>query len=165
MYLYKYSLLTNDQVEVLGRNPDGSWLYIQKAQGWNPCWIQQGNLEFDTNQTNILPVVYSSLPYSNQYLPPDASAHREDSQVTISWKAVWMSLDDYRGYLIEAWVCQDGAQVFLPISYYPPLADNTGTLSITIKDEPGCSLPSSARIYSAEKQGYSDLSNIPWPGY
>jgi hypothetical protein len=74
-----------------------------------------------------------------------------------------MSLDDYRGYLIEAWLCQAGEQVFNPISYVPPLASNVGSLSITVLDDPGCDLPSSARIYSAQKQGYSVGSYIPWP--
>jgi len=76
-----------------------------------------------------------------------------------------MSLDDYRGYLIEAWLCQGGAQIFDPISYVPPLASNTRTLSIQVTDEPGCTLPSNARIYSAVKQGYSNWNNVSWPAY
>ena len=76
-----------------------------------------------------------------------------------------MSLDDYRGYLIEAWICRDGAQIFDPIGYIPPLSSNTGTLSFKVTDEPGCILPSSARIYSAVKQGYSGWNIIPWPAY
>ena len=74
-----------------------------------------------------------------------------------------MSLDDYRGYLIEAWICQGGAQKFVPISYVPQLDNNIGSLSVKVTDEPGCTMPSNARIYSAQKQGYSYWSNIPWP--
>ncbi len=163
VYLYKYGVFADNPIEAIGRNWDGSWIYIQDAGGWNPCWIQAASLDFSTGDTEALPVVYSKLPFSNQYNSPDASAHRDGTEVTISWKADWMSLDDYRGYLIEAWLCQGGKQVFDPISYVPPLAGNTGTLSIKVTDEPGCALPSVVHIYSAQKRGYSNWSNVPWP--
>jgi hypothetical protein len=163
VYLYKYSVFTDNPMEAIGRNWDGSWLYIQSIAGWNPCWIQANLVKLASRDVNELPIVYSKLPYSNQYNSPDASAHRDGNKVTISWKADWMSLDDYRGYLIEAWLCQAGEQVFDPISYVPPFASNVGSLSITVLDEPGCNLLSNARIYSAQKQGYSNWSNIPWP--
>jgi hypothetical protein len=162
-YLYKYSVFAGNPMQPIGRNLDGSWLYIQAVGGWNPCWIQTTLAKFTSGNINGLPIVYSRLPFSNQYNSPDASAHRDGSEVTITWKAEWMSLDDYRGYLIEAWLCQGGLQVFDPISYVPPLASNTGTFSIKVTDEPGCDFPSTAHIYSAQKQGYSNWSNISWP--
>jgi hypothetical protein len=162
-YLYKYSVATDTLMEAIGRNQDGSWVYIQPVAGWNPCWIQASMVTLANGDIDGLPIVYSSLPYSNQYNPPDATAHREGNEVTISWKAVWMSLDDYRGYLIEAWICQGGVQIFDPVVYTPPLESNTGTLSVKLTDEPGCSLPSIGRIYSAQKQGYSYWNTIPWP--
>jgi len=162
-YLYKYSVFTDNPMEAIGRNMDSSWLYIQNVDGWNPCWIQATLVKFTSGDLNELPLIYSKLPYSNQYQSPDASAHRDGIEVTISWKAVGMSFDDYRGYLIEAWICQGGAQKFVPISYVPPLANNIGSQSVKVNDEPGCTMPSSARISSAQKQGYSNWSNIPWP--
>jgi len=164
-YLYKYSVFTDTPMEAIGRNMDGSWLYIQNVDGWNPCWIQARLVKFSSGGINGLPFIYSKLPYSNQYQPPDASANREGTEVTISWKAVEMSLDDYRGYLIEAWICQGGAQIFVPMSYVPPLANNIGSLSVKVTDETGCTMPSSARIYTAQKQGYSYWNNVPWPTY
>lgn len=163
-YLYKTSLAAGSVMEVVGRNWDGTWLEVQKVHGWNPCWIEAARVKFNTSDMKIVPVVYSAPPLSNQFAPPqDATAHRNGSEVTVSWTAVWMSFDDYRGYLIEAWVCQDGAQVFLPVSYVPPLENNTGKLSVKITDEPGCDLPSHARIYSADKYGYSVWQIIFWP--
>jgi hypothetical protein len=162
IYLYKYSVFPDNPTEAIGRNLDGSWLYIQAAGGWNPCWIQAASVKLMVGNIDTLPVVYSTLPFSNQYNSPDASAHRDGTQVTITWKADWMSLDDYRGYLIEAWLCQGGKQVFDPISYIPPLASNTGTLSVKVTDEAGCSTLSMVRMYSAQKQGYSNWSNVPW---
>jgi len=164
-YLYKYSVTTDNLMEVIGRNMDGSWIYIQNAGGWNPCWIRAALVKFAIGDINGLPIIYSRLPYSNQYRPPEATAHRNGNEVTISWKAVWMSLDDYRGYLIEAWLCRGGMQIFDPISYAPPLVSNTRILSIQVTDEPGCISPSNARIYSAVKQGYSNWTNVSWPAY
>ena len=163
VYLYKYTVFPDNPMEAIGRNLDGSWLYVQAASGWNPCWIQAAAVKFTDGNADALPVVFSTLPFSNQYNSPDASAHRDGSVVTITWKADWMSLDDYRGYLIEAWLCQGGNQVFDPIGYVPPLASNTGTLSIKVTDKSGCVIPSMVHMYSAQKQGYSNLSNVPWP--
>ena len=164
-YLYKYTVFTGDAMEAIGRNPDGTWLDVQTAGGWNPCWIRSALADINSGNINALPVIYPILPYSDQYNPPDATAHRVGANVTISWKAVWMSLDDYRGYLIEARLCQDGSLIFDPISYMPPLASNSGTLSINVTDGPGCDSPSSARIYTAVKQGYSNWTSILWPAY
>ena len=66
-----------------------------------------------------------------------------------------MSEDDYRGYLIEAWLCQDGQIVFTPLR-----SDDT---SVTFVDEPGCLEPSSAKLYTAEKHGYTNWVTIDWP--
>jgi hypothetical protein len=164
-YLYKTSLPADALMEVVGRSQEGSWFYVEEVNGWNPCWVQAAQARFNIGDASNIPFVYSTLPYSNQYWPPNAVARREGNEVTISWPAVWMSLDDYRGYLIEAWVCQDGTQVFLPISIFPPLANNTGTLSVKTTDESGCDLPSSAHIYSADKYGYSTGQKIFWPPY
>jgi hypothetical protein len=113
-----------------------------------------------------VPIVYSALPQSQLYGPPEAvSATRLGDDVTILWQAVYMTSDDYRGYLIEAWLCKGGQQVFTPIGYVKTWDVNDGTLGIKVKDEAGCLEPSSARIYSAEKHGYSGYRVIPWPPY
>ena len=76
-----------------------------------------------------------------------------------------MTEDDYEGYLIEAWVCQGGTQVFLPIGYVASFDQNSSMMVVQVKDEPGCDVPSSARIYTVEKHGYTDYRMIPWPGF
>jgi hypothetical protein len=162
-FLYKTSLLAGSVMEAVGRNPEGTWLELQEVHGWNPCWIEAARVKFSRGDATDVPVVYPLLPYSNQFAPPDAIARRSGSEVTVSWKAVWMSFDDYRGYLIEAWVCQGGKQVYLPVNYVPPLEENTGTLSVKITDEPGCDAPAHARIYSADKYGYSAWQILFWP--
>jgi hypothetical protein len=163
VYLYKTSLPAGALEEVVGRSWNNTWLEVQEVHGWNPCWLPATRVTGDIGDINRLPVVVPVLPRSNQYGPPDAIARRNGSEVTIAWQAVWMSLDDYRGYLIEAWVCQGGKQIFLPLSYVPPLDNNTGELSVKITDEPGCQAPSNGRIYSAGKRGYSTSQIIFWP--
>ena len=74
-----------------------------------------------------------------------------------------MSFDELRGYLIEAWVCQEGAFTFLPIGISPTYAENVGTFTAVIRDEPGCSEVSSARIATVVKKGYTPFEKIFWP--
>jgi hypothetical protein len=66
-----------------------------------------------------------------------------------------MTEDDYRGYLIEATVCQGGQLVWIAIA-----VDGT---SYELTDEQTCSSASSGRVYTVEKHGYTDPVDIPWP--
>jgi hypothetical protein len=66
-----------------------------------------------------------------------------------------MTDDDYRGYLIEATVCQNGNLV--------PVAVQTDRTSYAFSDESNCNGESGGRLYSVEKHGYSDPVPIPWP--
>ena len=170
VYLYDYGLNETSWMEVIGRNQDGIWLFVEGVHGWNPCWVRAEFVRFNDGgdvTTHNIRIVSSQamLPYAmNLYRPPDGiQAIRSGNKVTLYWNAVWMTEDDYRGYLIEAWLCQAGQLVFKPIAYVPPLSQNTGTLGIIITDEPGCLVPSSARIYTVEKHGYTGFIVIPWP--
>ena len=163
-FLYKTSLPVDHLMEVIGRSPDGTWIYVEEVHGWNPCWIPTTQARFNTGSVEAVPVVYPTLPRSYWYKPPNSAAHRDGSEVTVSWQAIGMAEYDYRGYLIIAWVCQGGVLVFLPVSIVPPYAKNTGTLSVKITDEPGCNEVSNAYIYTAEKRGYSG-EMVFWPPY
>ncbi|MBI4732619.1 MAG: hypothetical protein HY781_10965 [Chloroflexi bacterium] len=172
-YLYKYGLAATVWMRVIGRNSDGTWLFVKAANDpdWNGCWIETTKVEFLSGAVSDVPVYWMGLPGSVLYQPPVAvNANRVGNEVTIFWEAVWMTEDDYRGYLIEAWVCQGGTQVFLPIGHPAPLPmpsvwENIGMFSVKIIDEPGCDIPSTARIYSVEKHGYTNYRMIPWPPY
>jgi len=95
----------------------------------------------------------------NAYGPPrGVTAVRDGAQVTISWNQVKMTRDDDRGYLIEAFVCQDGLYLWWTFSY----PDQFKT-SYTVKDEAGCPEASYGQIYTVEKHGYSKPRDIPWP--
>jgi hypothetical protein len=171
MYLFDYGLNATTWMEVIGRNEEGTWLFIQGVHGWNPCWVRTNFVRFNDGgdvTTHNIPIVDPDvqLPYSSLYKPPDGvQAFRNGDNVTIYWNAVWMTEDDYEGYLVEAWVCETGSLVFHPRGYKPPRNQNTGTLGIIIRDEADCQQPSHARIYLAEKHGYTGYINIPWPAY
>ena len=167
-YLFKYGLNATVWMTVVGRNMDGSWLNIKSAYDpiTNACWIKSTLVHFDKGSIKDVPIIWTGLPYSTLYQPPAAvSANRVGNVVSIFWQPVYMTEDDYRGYLIEAWVCQKGSQVFLPIGYVTSFSQNNSMMVVQVTDEPGCDLPSSARIYSVEKHGYTDYRLIPWPGF
>lgn len=96
---------------------------------------------------------------SNMYGPPqNVIATRSGNQVTISWDQVSMTTDDDRGYLLELFVCQNTASIWWTDSY----ADQF-TTTYTVTDEGGCAQPSSGKLYTVEKHGFSEAAIIPWP--
>ena len=65
---------------------------------------------------------------------------------------------DDRGYLLELFVCQNGNLLWWTDSY-----EDQFTTSYEVRDEPGCGTPSSGKLYTVEKHGFSDPVEIPWP--
>jgi hypothetical protein len=172
-YLYKYGLNATVWMRVIGRNEDGTWLFVKAGNDTDDkgCWIETTRVEFLSGSVADVPVYWMGLPGSVLYQPPVAvSAGRVGDEVIISFETIWMTEDDYRGYLIEAWVCQGGRLVFVPIGAPAPLPmpsvwENQGVFWAQVTDEPGCTQPSRARIYSVEKHGYTWYRMIPWPTY
>lgn len=154
-YLYKFGLYEGFPVEVLARTDKGDWVYVLPRWYESGCWIRADLLDISGDVFSVK-VDYGDLPYSFIYQPPRIlSVVRRGDEVTIEWTDVGMTADKYRGYLIEAWLCIDGELVFTAVN-----VDGTITRMI---DEYGCSEPSWARIFSAEKHGYSRWRMIPWP--
>ncbi|MGB8215179.1 MAG: hypothetical protein WCE68_16640 [Anaerolineales bacterium] len=167
-YISKYEILAGSQQIVIGRNQDSSWLYVQGIDHKNPCWVNAGIVKVNLGSTDDAPVTVPDLsPYSNLYPPPPAvSANRVGNDVTVFWLPVPMDEADYNGYLIEAWVCQGGQLVFKPQSYVTSFDKNISMMAVKFTDEPGCLEPSSARIYTVNKQGYSPWKLVlPWPAW
>ncbi len=165
-YLYKTSIAAGSQMEAVGRNQDGTWINVEDVNGWNACWIPVNQAELSRGSVNDLPLVSTVLPITRyDYSSPSAIARRSGNEVTVSWKAVWMSTDEVRGYLIEAWVCQDGKYIYLPVFVSTTYDENVGTISVKIRDEAGCAETPSARIASAGMRGYTLWEKIFWPPY
>jgi hypothetical protein len=163
-YISKYDILANSQQVAIGRNQDTSWLYVQGSDHKYPCWVKAALVKLNTGSFTDPPVTIPDLsPFTTLYpAPPAVSANRVGNDVTIFWLPVAMTEQDYNGYLIEAWVCQGGQQVFVPMKYVKSFDKNSAMIAVKITDEPGCSEPSSARIYTAITTAYSSPKDIPW---
>jgi len=148
-YLFEWGLYPGDYVRILNNNVDGSWVYVKPRSYNNECWVKKDLLE-TRGDVASLEEYYSPLPQGNLYKPTHyVIASRDGNDVLVEWEPVWMTEDDDRGYLIEAWVCQNGNYLFLPIGIFP----YTKTFA-RIVDEPGCQQESQAKIFTVEKHGY-----------
>ena len=159
-YLHAADLYPGDTGTVRGRYIYSSWLYIKFDKLNYFCWVAPSVVDV---VGDISTVAYKELDLqsigSNMYGPPDnVTAVRDESSVIISWNEVEMTFDDDRGYLLELFVCQDGNYLWWTDSY--PDQDSTG---YTVKDEAGCAQPSSGKLYTVEKHGFSEPAVIPWP--
>ena len=157
-YLYKYGVYAGYVMEVIGRNDDGTWLLIQAIGGTNPCWLKATLMEVRGEVMSVAPADIP-LPPSPYYAPPGGvAAVRNGIEVTISWEPLYLVAGDdaeWFPYLVEAWVCQGGQLIFIPIGSYTTL--------VTVRDEAGCGEASHARLYGVEKHGYTRWVEIPWP--
>ena len=159
-YLHAADLYPGDVGTVRGRFEYSSWLYIKFDKLNYFCWVAPSVVDVVGDITAIYYTEpdLQSIGY-NQYGPPKGvTAVRNGDQVTISWDQVEMTKDKDRGYLIEAFVCQNGAYLWWTFSY-----PDQYTTSYTVKDEAGCPVPSEGKLYTVEKHGFSKPVEIPWP--
>lgn len=159
-YLHAADLYPGDVGTVRGRYIYSNWLYIKFDKLNYFCWVAPSVVDV---VGDVSTVAYKELNLqsigSNQYGPPkNVTAVRDGNSVTISWDRVEMTNDKDRGYLLELFVCQDTIFMWWTDSY--PDQDST---SYTVKDEAGCAQPSSGKLYTVEKHGFSEPAVIPWP--
>lgn len=159
-YLHAADLYPGDVGTVRNRYIYSNWLYIKFDKLSYFCWVAPSVVDAvgDTSTVAYKELDLQSIG-SNMYSPPsNVTAIRDGNRVTISWNKVEMTQDDDRGYLLELFVCQDGNFLWWTDSY--PDQDST---SYTVKDEAGCVQPSSGKLYTVEKHGFSEPAMIPWP--
>ena len=159
-YLHAADLYAGDTGTVRGRFIYSGWLYIKFDKLNYFCWAAPSVVDVvgDISKINYTELHLQTIG-TNQYGPPkNVTAVRNGSKVTISWNQVNMTKDKDRGYLLELFVCQDDAYLWWTDSY-----PNQFTTSYTVKDEAGCSEPSSGLLYTVEKHGFSAPAVIPWP--
>lgn len=159
-YLHAADLYPGDTGSVRGRYIYSKWLYVKFDKLKYFCWVAPSVVDL---VGDISKVAYTELHLqtigSNQYGPPHGvTAVRDGNKVTISWEQVQMTKDKDRGYLLELFVCQGGYLLWWTDSY----PDQYST-SYTVKDETGCAQPSSGKLYTVEKHGFSEPAIIPWP--
>jgi hypothetical protein len=154
-YLYRWGLYEGDTAEVHGRNWNGTWYWIKPFNLDSHCWASEIVFE-ERIDAMALPYVQPRLPKTTFAGPPsDVKATRSGNQVTINWVSVTLSDDKRRGNLLEVTQCIDGSLVFQPY--------HTDESEITLQDDENCEGESGALLYTAEKHGYSDPVQVPWP--
>jgi hypothetical protein len=148
-------LYEGDHGLVWNRNYDGSWLWVRFDKLWYACWVSASVLDVDGDVFTVV-TYHPPLPKSTLYGPPkNVQIQRNGDQVTVTWDRVPMTQDDDRGYLIEAQICQN--------SYLIDIAVHSDDTTHTFSDHQNCNRPSSGRLYTVEKHGYTDSVPIPWP--
>ncbi len=154
-YLPAADLYEGDHGIVWNRNYSGTWLWVRFDKLHYACWVAASVLAIDGDVFTVL-VYFPPLPKSTLYGPPEnVQAQRNGDQVLVTWKKVWMTEDDFRGYMIEARICQNGFLI--------DVAVQTNSPSYTFNDSQDCNNSSSGKLYAVEKHGYTDPVNIPWP--
>ena len=157
-YLYKYLLIAGSNLEIIGRTDLGDVVLVRAIGGTNPCWVKAERMDVEGDVMSMAPT-YITLPQSPYYSPlKGVSATRNGSTVTVSWYPLTLRTGDDSGqypYLVEAWICLTGRLLFTPLGTYQT--------SATFTDEPGCIEPSHASVTAAEKHGYTQWVEVPWP--
>lgn len=159
-YLHAADLYPGDAGTVRGRYVYSNWLYIKFDKLDYFCWVAPSVVDVVGDVATVARKELNLQSIgSNQYGPPKGvTAVRDGNKVTITWNQVQMTKDKDRGYLLELFVCQDTIYKWWTDSY-----PDQYTTSYTVKDEAGCAQPSSGKLYTVEKHGFSEPAVIPWP--
>ena len=159
-YLHAADLYAGDMGTVRGRYIYSKWLYVKFDKLDYFCWVAPSVVDVvgDISLIGLKELNLQSIG-SNMYGPPrGVTAVRVGNEVLISWNPVKMTKDDDRGYLLELFVCQGGNYIWWTDSY-----PDQFTTSYEVRDEAGCAVPSSGKLYTVEKHGFSQPVVIPWP--
>lgn len=159
-FLHAADLYPGDTGTVRGRFEYSNWLFIKFDKLKYYCWVAPSVVDVvgDINTINLTDMNLDAVAYDKNGPPKNVQAVRNGDEVTITWNQVPMTPDHDRGYLIIAFVCQNGAYLWWTYSY-----PDQFTTSYTVKDKPGCPVPSEGQIYTVDKEGISKPGDIPWP--
>lgn len=165
-YLDNETLRRDIKLEVLGRDVNSGWGYVQADGYKEPCWVDFKNIELDGGIASLEPVYPGkvSLPLSFIWQPPtniETARTADGGTINIYWEGGDHPLadgdlesPDSPRFLLELWLCRDGKLTFTPVFVWET--------SASVKDKAGCSEPSSGVLYLIEKHGYTGPLEIPW---
>ncbi|MEN4013593.1 MAG: hypothetical protein AB1453_08860 [Chloroflexota bacterium] len=160
-YLYKYGVYAGNTLEIIRRVEGGNYVEIRAIGGSNPCWLRADYMDVRGDLNALQPVhpFDVKLPISPYYPPlPWAKAARSGDQITVTFSGLALRAGDEQGmapYIVEAWLCQAGRMVFLPVGAYQT--------EVVVTDEAGCGSPSRIRVTAAEKHGYTRPIEVALP--
>lgn len=155
-YLHSYGLAASEHVEIHNRNQWGDWLWVKPDDLDRRCWVSASVLDI-TGDIFTVVVYESNLPKTTFVGPPTGVyAVRDDNLVTVYWNETLPNkLADKRGYLLEVWLCQNGAYFWMAVQ--------TDKTFYKFTDDLGCAGTSGGLLYTAEKHGYSGPVTLDWP--
>lgn len=165
-YLYKFTFAPTSTIEIVGRMEYSDWVLARAVGGTNRCWVNGGEAYLDIQGERFaLPIrdPHIIMAFSNYYgAMSNVAATREGATVTVTYSGLVLVPD--RGddseqvpYVLEAWVCQGGEHVFIAVGSY--------SFAAKVVDEPTCNIASHGRVSAAEKHGYVQWVDVPWPAY
>jgi hypothetical protein len=160
-FLHAADLYSGDVGTVRGRFQYSKWLYVKFDKLNYFCWVAPSVVDVAGDISTILLTDVRLPGPSVLYNPPqNVTAERTgDKKVKISWQQVEMTQDDDRGYMLEMFVCQNGAYI-----WYTASIPDQYTTSYIVEDGSGCAAASSGVVYAVEKHGYTSPAKIRWPG-
>lgn len=165
LYLNDEALRQGIKLQVLGRDINSAWGYVQADGYASPCWVNLAYIALDGEIEN-LEAVYPgkvAIPPSGYWPPPKnvytARSKSDSNKLSIYWDEFILEPGDMESanasrYLLELWLRKDGKLTFTPV-----FAWNN---NVVVEDEAGCSEPSSGVVYISEKHGYPGPVTIPW---
>jgi len=159
-YIYKYGLVGGSNLEIIGRTDQGTWILIQAIGGSNPCWVKADLMDVKGDLMALEQVAVDIVQAWSPYYAPltGVSASRDGDKVTVFWHPLVLRAGDDAEqvpYVLEAWVCQKGDFIFVPVGAYVEAAEAL--------DEPGCEEESWGQVLGAEKHGYTRPVKVLWP--
>ncbi len=154
-YMQHTTVYEGEKGEVHGRNYSGTWLYIKPESQKDRCWVSEIVVDVEGDIFTVVPT-RPYLPYTTFVKKPkNVQAVRNGNQVTVTWDPIKVKEQDARGYLLEVTLCENGHQ-------YDTAVHTDGT-QYTFIDDTNCKRDSKGKLYGAEKHGYTDPVQIPWP--
>jgi hypothetical protein len=158
-FLHAADLYPGDMGIADGRYEYSGWLHVKFDKIKYYCWVAPSVVDVvgDINTLRYNEPDLQTVGYSKYPAPPNIKTVRNGDEITIRWDQVKMTEDHDRGYLIIAFVCQDGNYLWWTESF-----PNQYETSYTVRDEAGCPVPSEGLLYTVEKHGFSKPAQIPW---
>ena len=163
-FLSKIGMLAGAPIEVIGRDIDGGWAYIQFAGTHNLCWINSKLIQVEGDLMSLQDYYPDKAP-----LPRTAkfggaaitSANGTSGSITVEWTPVVLStiaMPSGAGeteYVVEVWTCINGAPG------YTAYGTNDTTLTFQVDDS--CGTTSQANLLTQTNLGISGIASIQLP--
>jgi hypothetical protein len=149
-------------MEVIGRDMDGDWLYVQGIGGNNACWIKAVQIQVDGDVMSLSDAypLTKNLPIS-PFFPQITitSVSNSGGTVNVNWMEhiVREDLNTEQGieYIVEIWTCVGGKPTFYALG--------TNDTSASFEIDNSCGITSHADVIGEDKEGFSPPAIIALP--